>query len=32
MGEAGREVNVMARDFSSGCGRAEQLQFKGSAE
>lgn len=27
MDEVGREINAIARDFNSGCGTAEQLQF-----
>ena len=27
MNEAGREINVVARSFNSGCGTAKQIQF-----
>ena len=27
MNEVGREINVVARSFNSGCGTAQQLQF-----
>ncbi len=27
MNEAGREINIIARDFNSGFGTAEQLQY-----